>query len=527
MMPLPFSPSAASPFSGCCNEETEEWRRRGQFPPVRPPPRLLVPFCLVILGMSVLIYANFADNVATEARQVASSSFAETSIGTVKVDAHVSEQAEHDPARNFDQAKYPKILPNGMLFDPAVIPPLHDFGCEDAYNWTNGNAACSSDADFLGSIEAGLSRDAFCKPTGYTCAAYTLSGSCGTGRWPIGVAFNHPELNCCACGGGTTAKRLSADCGEATPECLRSVKWAMERGIHDHQDWYVGLSKNSSMEAFQLHLSRLPNAACRVPCGVNPTCRTTLKGEACYRHVTWAQEIGIYSRPDWYRGLSPTSRFEDFQRHVAKIHGPASQCSVPCTSALESGSAKSASGETIAGCPRRAYDGPKRGPSFCFAQLASNSGVQGNHTCRCPQGCNLSRVLIASSNTSVTFKNKLPSHVSSGACSKDVLLTSPREYFKHTADVKRKCGREGAIRQFEMLLQDAFDAFNQKACPSVIWQCFHSPQTASVPYLHLQTFVEKAFFHGMPTSNHEIAFCVRQRQRNEGRDLAIKLVDMM
>jgi hypothetical protein len=93
--------------------------------------------------------------------------------------------------------------------------------------------------------------------------------------------------------------------------------------------------------------------------------------------------------------------------------------------------------------------------------------------------------------------------------------------------MKEVCGREGLIEELELILRDAFDAFNNKVCKSALWQCFHSPHTASVPYLHLQTFVDKGFFHAMPTTNHRLASCVKQERRDESWDLAVKLARMM
>eukprot|EP00927_Polykrikos_kofoidii_P011428 TRINITY_DN14846_c0_g2_i1.p1 TRINITY_DN14846_c0_g2~~TRINITY_DN14846_c0_g2_i1.p1 ORF type:complete len:511 (+),score=39.86 TRINITY_DN14846_c0_g2_i1:130-1533(+) len=426
-----------------------------------------------------------------------------------------SQHRASDPDEHEDHV----LLPNGMWFDFTAVPQLHDSGCEDVYNWTNGNAACADQAKLIGSVDDRSSKDAFCKATGYTCAAYAMSGSCGTARWPIGSAFNHPESSCCACGGGTTAEQLSADCGEPTPECQRSIKLAMELNVRDHHEMHVALSNKPSIEAVQLDLSRLPNAVCKAPCGLKPICHTTVKGEACYRHVVWARKVGIFRHPKWFAGLSSTSRIEEFQEKLAKTHGLASQCSMPCLSGAERFSAKA-----TGGCPRLAYNGPKNGSAFCFSQLAGNSL---SHACSCPQGCNLNRVLLASSSKTVTFKNLKFGHASNGACSSVLLLTCPRDYFEYINDIKSMCSREDAVSRIEGMLWDAFVAFNDQVCRSVVWQCFHSPQTASVPYSHLQTFAENVFFHGLPTSNPMIGFCVRQRHGYESRDLAAKLVDMM
>eukprot|EP00927_Polykrikos_kofoidii_P011429 TRINITY_DN14846_c0_g3_i1.p1 TRINITY_DN14846_c0_g3~~TRINITY_DN14846_c0_g3_i1.p1 ORF type:complete len:498 (+),score=52.28 TRINITY_DN14846_c0_g3_i1:88-1581(+) len=428
-------------------------------------------------------------------------------------------QAAQDSAPDLDENEHPRLLPNGKLFDPRAVPQLHEVGCEDVHDWTNGNATCSRHQSLIGSAEGRLRKYAFCKATGYTCAAYAVFGLCGTARWPIGADFNHPEHSCCACGGGITAEQLSADCGEATAECQRSIKSAMKLGDKDHSERHVGLSSKSSMEVVQLDLSRLPDAVCEAPCALTPTCHTTVKGEECYRHVVWAQDFGIFRHPQWFDGLSPTSRFDEFQEQLAKTNGTASSCSMPCVSGVERGLAKATSA-----CPWRGYSGPRYGPAFCFSQLAGNNLM---YACSCRQGCNLNHVLLGASRTTVTFKNFEHAHTSNGACSSTLLLTCPRDYVKYIVDVKRLCGREGAIRKIEGMLWDAFVTFNKKVCNSVVWQCFHSPQVATVPYLHLHTFSQNAFFHGMPTSNHAVAFCVRQRHGYESRNLAVKLVNML
>jgi len=80
---------------------------------------------------------------------------------------------------------------------------------------------------------------------------------------------------------------------------------------------------------------------------------------------------------------------------------------------------------------------------------------------------------------------------------------------------------------FEVLMLDAFDAYNDNLCPSALWQCLHAPRVASVPYLHMQTFSALGYFHGMPSSNGFSSICVKQSHRDESRDLAIKLAKMV
>jgi hypothetical protein len=57
------------------------------------------------------------------------------------------------------------------------------------------------------------------------------------------------------------------------------------------------------------------------------SCHTAVQGEECYKHVRWAMTEGIYSRPELYPGLKPTSSFAAFQDVVRRDHP---SCERPC-----------------------------------------------------------------------------------------------------------------------------------------------------------------------------------------------------
>lgn len=116
-------------------------------------------------------------------------------------------------------------------------------------------------------------------------------------------------------------------CHTATGDdhCAKAVRWAMTDGIKEKPEWYKGLSKTSSFEAFQAHLHETPESNCPRPC----ECHTALEGEKCHEHVLWVLKEGILEHPDWYEGVKSTSAFEDVQRRLHEDTN--TSCSMPCT----------------------------------------------------------------------------------------------------------------------------------------------------------------------------------------------------
>mmetsp|Transcript_79359 Transcript_79359/g.220818 ORF Transcript_79359/g.220818 Transcript_79359/m.220818 type:complete len:468 (-) Transcript_79359:97-1500(-) len=364
-------------------------------------------------------------------------------------------------------------LPDGTFYDPTVVPALYADGCEDTPGWTNGFENCGNERVLAGGLGADAFNATYCQPTGFTCAAYVAHGWCGE-DWATGPFSNFPERHCCGCGGGTTVMQLTAECGRAPAQCAKAVKYAKYVGIRHHPALYPGLSEKSSFEAFQAFISRRdPSAKCPPPC-----------------------EGSLVGAP-------------------------------PATTSAPAHVVDDEAAESSTGCPPKEFDpkSNKKGPAYCFAQLASNTGVA-KTPCTCRQGCTAD-ILVASTNETVSFKNVRGLGYTRGACARDVLLTIPRDFYKHYADVHDSCGHGGMEKMFEVIMRDAFDAFNSKLCQSSLWQCFHSPRTASVPYIHMQTFSAAGFFHGMPTSNKYSAICVKQSHRDESKELAVKLAAMV
>ncbi|CAE7831758.1 PEPKR2 [Symbiodinium sp. CCMP2592] len=57
-------------------------------------------------------------------------------------------------------------------------------------------------------------------------------------------------------------------------------------------------------------------------------CHTTVRGERCFREVTWAREVGIRKHPDWYPDLTKDSSVVDFQLLIHdRMPG---KCPIPC-----------------------------------------------------------------------------------------------------------------------------------------------------------------------------------------------------
>ncbi|CAK9021635.1 unnamed protein product [Durusdinium trenchii] len=174
-------------------------------------------------------------------------------------------------------------------------------------------------------------------------------------------------------------------------------------------------------------------------------------------------------------------------------------------------------GSDAAGCGYSKYYGnsPKE---LCFCKLAGNSGCA-SKKCTCPQGCG--RNVVWESSESVTFKNRARAN---GCHPSTVLLTAPKAYYGTPADLK-KCGN--AVSVIEMLLRDSWNMYQSRVSRGSMNQCFHGSHTASVKYLHLQSFCSYASFHAMPNNNHAVGVCVKMRNINEASSLARKLYSQM
>lgn len=123
----------------------------------------------------------------------------------------------------------------------------------------------------------------------------------------------------------------------------------MQEGIRAHPHWYEGLSESSSFSKFQAMEHRWDSTLCPRPCaeagpasrhgapapapaGAAPAaCHDARRHEPCHADVAWAMRAGIWEHPDWYKGLKPESRFEEFQAELHRQN--ASRCPRPCRDA--------------------------------------------------------------------------------------------------------------------------------------------------------------------------------------------------
>lgn len=113
--------------------------------------------------------------------------------------------------------------------------------------------------------------------------------------------------------------------GEA---CSEKIEWARTSGVFEHPEWYPGLGRFSTYEAFQenLHKAEKTKDICPKPC----PCHTAGPGEVCYDKVHWAMKDGVLAHPEWYKGLTQFSRFEDFQLHLFQDKDKEAKCPQPC-----------------------------------------------------------------------------------------------------------------------------------------------------------------------------------------------------
>lgn len=249
-------------------------------------------------------------------------------------------------------------------------------------------------------------------------------------------------------------------------------------------------------------------------------CHTTQPGEMCHTEVVWAKSIGIHSHPDWYPGLGPFSSAEEFQAHLHNqgTKGCLAPCRTPMGNTHEHIGPVRASGSRGMCSNGRPFTGGTRA-SRCFCQLARNPGCA-NEPCACPQGCG-NDVAWRSAET-VTFKNRARAE---GCNPSTVLLTSHKNYFSTPGELK-KCGQD-ALRIIETLLRDSWNIYQTHVARGSMHQCFHGSQTASVKYLHLQSFCSYASFHAMPNKNPAVGSCVVMEDLGQVPSLAKQLFQMM
>jgi len=172
------------------------------------------------------------------------------------------------------------------------------------------------------------------------------------------------------------AKPAAESCHDAVPgeACWQAVTWAKNSGIHQHPEWYRGLSASSAEAEFQALVHSATPDKCPAPCvGVAvSSCRDPTPGDACWGAVDWAKKHGIHEHPEWYPYLSPASSDADFQ---AQVHAAKpSKCPVPCGAGARGNAAAAA-----------ASPAAPQGPS-CASYGCGGRYIQ-SQSCQCNQHC--------------------------------------------------------------------------------------------------------------------------------------------
>jgi len=236
-----------------------------------------------------------------------------------------------------------------------------------------------------------------------------------------------------------------------------------------------------------------------------------------------------YGCQNYYKPWNLCQCNEDCGKHSSCCGDYVAQCAAPAppppgppapprTGPYKNWEAKGGSAPSDGGsCALRDFSGGPQS-AVCFCQLTGNAGCA-DQKCACPQGCNTKQVAWGSAET-VTFKNKARA---TGCWPSTVLLTSPRNFFSTCSDLKSHCA-DGAALVIETLLRDSWRMYQTKVGRSSLNQCFHSSKTASVKYLHLQSFCAGGQFHGMPTNNHVVGSCVTMSSEGQAPSLAKQLL---
>jgi len=149
--------------------------------------------------------------------------------------------------------------------------------------------------------------------------------------------YLHMENECpepCFDANSTNSTLNHTKCHTARPgeSCFSDILFAKTKFIEKKPNWYSGsgLTKESSNDDFQAYLHNQKQVdeeagkqQCPAPCNrkaevraeLMNICETARSGE-CYDSVLYGATKGIREHPEWYKGLKPTSSFEDFQLHI-------------------------------------------------------------------------------------------------------------------------------------------------------------------------------------------------------------------
>mmetsp|Transcript_117512 Transcript_117512/g.374448 ORF Transcript_117512/g.374448 Transcript_117512/m.374448 type:complete len:494 (+) Transcript_117512:69-1550(+) len=200
-----------------------------------------------------------------------------------------------------------------------------------------------------------------CEDSSATCSAWAARGECEDNS----VWMNQNcKLSCKVCSGTATAPPIAvddsttteameltttkelmtstmtpifptADCHTAVADdardqiCYDAVRWVFTDGLYQHPEWYVGLTPSSDFEAAQYKVHQDHATQCPMPCAPTPEgCTTAVSGSSCWDSITFARTDGIYSHPEWFPELQPTSSIADFQMHLHNSN--TTVCPWPC-----------------------------------------------------------------------------------------------------------------------------------------------------------------------------------------------------
>eukprot|EP00122_Pirum_gemmata_P011869 Pgem_evm1s11007 len=177
--------------------------------------------------------------------------------------------------------------------------------------------------------------------------------------------------------------------------------------IHDHPQWYPGMSKNNTDLEWQFYLHKnpkkdeakcdkiiqcpLPGNNCVLP--QQNKCSKVKTGEKCYKDVEWAKNTGLHeNHPYFPKELTVTSRFEDFQNWLwseGKCDKPA-ECWDGCHLVTVGGcyDAIKFAQENIHANPNT-YDGMSPNDSFAKWQSYFHYKKSTEVNCPKPIGCEL------------------------------------------------------------------------------------------------------------------------------------------
>eukprot|EP00931_Biecheleriopsis_adriatica_P056795 TRINITY_DN33680_c0_g1_i1.p1 TRINITY_DN33680_c0_g1~~TRINITY_DN33680_c0_g1_i1.p1 ORF type:complete len:526 (+),score=92.74 TRINITY_DN33680_c0_g1_i1:61-1578(+) len=178
-------------------------------------------------------------------------------------------------------------------------------GLRDHPEWYPGLTAASSDADFQLQVHAASPK------------------KCPTPCKPAPAATSNATADC-------------HDSRQGDP-CFNEIQWAKTRGLHEHPEWYPGLTAASSDADFQALVHAASPEKCPMPCKPDPAassdCHDARPGEACFQDVQWAKAHGVEEHPDWYPGLTAASSEREFQAHLHADN--ATKCPLPCEAPTE------------------------------------------------------------------------------------------------------------------------------------------------------------------------------------------------